>query len=131
MDRLSVTICCLGLLYCKTERGVGQDGTGVNKLNLIDLSLLPLTPIMGSGTAPLQPQEVADAARRIAFLAMTDPDSRPRTETNHNHLKTAQSKSLRVYDAVGPEVVPILNLLKKFAHYQKKNTFYPVHIGRT
>jgi hypothetical protein len=30
---------------------VGQRGEG---LNMVDLSLLPLTPIMGSGLAPLQ-----------------------------------------------------------------------------
>jgi len=30
---------------------VGQDGQG---LNLIDIAMLPLTPIVGNGTAPLQ-----------------------------------------------------------------------------
>jgi hypothetical protein len=74
MENLPVTIASLGLLYCKTdgnciectvtrsEHGkinrltcfdaitfylgvVGQDGHG---LNLIDISMLPLTPIMVS-----------------------------------------------------------------------------------
>ena len=73
MDSLPVTIATLGLLYCKTDGLVGQAGSG---LNLIDLSLLPLTPILGSGMAPLQPQEVSDAAERLAFLALTDPQLR-------------------------------------------------------
>ena len=100
---------------------VGQDGQG---LNLIDIAMLPLTPIVGNGTAPLQvrpslrpffppttqppsipaacynhpphpyrwpncprtphfyprscqPQEVTDAAERLAFLAFCDPATRP------------------------------------------------------
>ena len=55
MDTLPVSIASLGLRYCKNDGVVGQDGKG---LNLIDMALLPLTPIVGSGTAPLQPQEV-------------------------------------------------------------------------
>ena len=48
MERIPVTIAVLGLLYCKTDVTVGQD---LKKgLNLIDLSLLPLTPILGSGS---------------------------------------------------------------------------------
>ena len=43
---------------------------------MTDLTLLPLTPIMGNGTAPLQPLEVADAANRIAFLCLTEFSSR-------------------------------------------------------
>jgi hypothetical protein len=74
MDGLPVSIASLGLLYCKNDGVVGQDGSG---LNLIDMALLPLTPIVGSGTAPLQPQEVMDAAERLAFLAFSDPAMRP------------------------------------------------------
>jgi hypothetical protein len=51
---MPVTIACVGLLYCKADISVGQ-GHGGNKLNMIDLSVLPLTPIMGSGRAPIQP----------------------------------------------------------------------------
>ena len=50
MDSLHVAIAALGLLYCKTDGLVGPARSG---LNLIDLSLLPLTPILGSRTAPL------------------------------------------------------------------------------
>ena len=75
LQHLPVTVACLGLLYCKTDGLVGQDGK--KGLNLIDLSLLPLTPILGDGTAPLQPQEVSDASDRLAFLALTDPSRRP------------------------------------------------------
>ena len=32
---------------------------------------------MGTGNAPLQPQDVDDAAMRIAFLANCDPSTRP------------------------------------------------------
>lgn len=64
IDNLPATIAFLGLLYCKTDGLVGQSG---GKLNLIDLSLLPLTPVMGCGSAPLQPQEVTDAAERCAI----------------------------------------------------------------
>ena len=40
------------LLFCsKNDAVVGQGGSG---LNLIDMALLPLTPIVGNGTAPLQ-----------------------------------------------------------------------------
>jgi hypothetical protein len=44
---------------------------------MVDLALLPITPIMGNGRAPLQPLEVNDAAERIAFLALTEPTARP------------------------------------------------------
>jgi hypothetical protein len=62
MTNLPVTIACLGLLYCETDGIVGQMG---DKLNLVDLAMLPLTPIMGDGQAPLQPQEICDAAGNI------------------------------------------------------------------
>lgn len=47
LNSLAVSIACLGLLYTRADGLIGQDRsdeTGV--LNLIDLSLLPLTPIM-------------------------------------------------------------------------------------
>lgn len=74
---MPVSIACLGLLYSKADGTIGQSRTSA-KLNLIDLSLLPLTPIMGDGSAPLQPQEVTDASDRLAFLALTDPANRPK-----------------------------------------------------
>ena len=76
LGNVPVSICCLGLLYCKTDGIVGQARSS-GAVNLIDLALLPLTPILGDGSAPLQPQEVNDAARRIAYLALTDPAERP------------------------------------------------------
>jgi hypothetical protein len=42
---LPVTIACLGLQYCKTDGIIGQK-YGRDKLNMIDLALLPLTPVM-------------------------------------------------------------------------------------
>jgi len=71
---MAVTIACLGLLYSKAG-SIGQEKAA--GLNLIDIALLPLTPIMGCGSAPLQPQEVDDAAERIVFLALSDPALRP------------------------------------------------------
>jgi len=134
MSRLNipVSICVLGLLYCKTDRVIGQDG---KNLNLIDLSLLPLTPILGDGTAPLQPLEVSDAAQRIAYLALTDPLSRPTQKvlSSSSKLNAMQEKNacLRIYEAAGPEVISMHELLKRFAVYQGKNPnqFRPVFIG--
>jgi hypothetical protein len=50
MKDLPTTIAALGLLYDKTDGLIGQLRTKSNEasLNLIDLSLLPLTPIMVS-----------------------------------------------------------------------------------
>ena len=48
MHGLPVSIACLGLLYCKTDGLIGQTRDKEASLNLIDLSLLPLTPIMVS-----------------------------------------------------------------------------------
>jgi len=69
LEKLPVSITSLGLLYSSKSGAVGQRG---DLLNMTDLTLLPLTPIMGNGTAPLQPLEVADAANRIAFLCLTE-----------------------------------------------------------
>ena len=151
LERLPVSVCTLGLLYCKRDGVVGQRG---DTLNMVDLALLPITPIMGNGRAPLQPLEVTDAAARIAYLALTDPASRPVQATTKNALKTsaaeetssaaadAEGSSLpgwyerkceqrhdwarpkidpgrqdtwRAYDAVGPETMTLLKLMKTFA----------------
>ena len=85
LQTLPVTILCLGLLYCKTDGMVGQDEK--KGLNLIDLALLPLTPIMGNGSAPLQPLEVNDASDRLAFLALTDPKLRPIQKSRYSKVK--------------------------------------------
>ena len=58
LEKLPVSVFTLGLLYCKEQGVVGQSG---NNLNMVDLTLLPITPIMGNGRAPLQPLEVGDA----------------------------------------------------------------------
>jgi len=74
LPRLPVSVFTLGLLYCRNSGVVGQKG---DTLNMVDLALLPITPIMGNGRAPLQPLEVEDAAARIAYLALTEPTARP------------------------------------------------------
>ena len=63
LEKLPVSVFTLGLLYCKAQGVVGQRG---DTLNMVDLTLLPITPIMGNGRAPLQPLEVGDAAARVA-----------------------------------------------------------------
>jgi hypothetical protein len=45
---MPVTIACLGLLYCQADGIIGQERKGESKINLIDLALLPLTPILVS-----------------------------------------------------------------------------------
>lgn len=138
MTKMPSSIILLGLVYSQADRAVGQ---GFNKgLNMIDLSLLPLTPILGSGSAAMQPIEVADVSYRITYLAMGDPASRPvqnEVSSERHKLKTltsfvsknSEQSIVRVYDAVGPEEIDIENLFKRFARYQGKNWFKPVHIG--
>jgi len=132
LNSLSVSIACLGLLYSRTDGLIGQDRSDeAGVLNLIDLSLLPLTPIMGDGSAPLQPQEVTDAAQRLAYLALTDPLLRPvqhfpSMQSSINSV-FPQSSSVRFYDAVGPETITMMDMLRKFAVYQG-STFRPVFI---
>lgn len=155
MADMPITVACLGLLYCKTDGIIGQEGT--TKLNMIDLTLLPLTPIMGDGSAPLQPQEVTDAAERLAVLALTDPDTRPMqtskfskksNEFSNANTHDQQDPSMddayhayftppkyctlatfRFYDAVGPETMTMLEMLSKFAKFQGNNNFRPVNVG--
>jgi nucleoside-diphosphate-sugar epimerase len=133
---LPVTIASLGLLYCKTDGIVGQTRKSGN-INLIDLSLLPLTPVLGDGSAPLQPQEIDDAAVRIAYLALCEVASRPIQVA----MKCSEDvcfipisfrglpQSFRLYDAVGPETMTMLDLLRKFAVIQGNTSFRPVCIG--
>jgi hypothetical protein len=129
MENLPVTIASLGLLYCKEDGVVGQSGNG---LNLIDIAMLPLTPIMGTGTAPMQPQEIMDAAERIAFLAFADPAARPMQKFDNDirsKVDKLRSFTYRYYDAVGPETMSILELLERFAYYRGIKHFRPVHVG--
>lgn len=136
-DLRAVSIVRLGLLYCKENSSLGQDG---NKLNLVDLAKLPLTPILGNGLAPLQPMERADAAERIAFLATCDPTERPldlqpkhtsnypgarkdRPQTTEESMK----ERVRIYDAVGPETLTFKELLQMLAGYHGR-TLRPVHV---
>ncbi len=44
--KVPITVACLGLLYSKDDATIGQERSGQNLINLIDLALLPLTPIM-------------------------------------------------------------------------------------
>jgi len=130
---MPVSIACLGLLYSKEDGLIGQARGIEGHLNLIDLALLPLTPIMGDGSAPLQPQEVRDASTRIAFLALTETKQRPRQTRNpkdrHGGSACAYSETFRIYDAVGPETMSITEMLKTFAKGQGKTDFRPVNIG--
>lgn len=43
---LPVTVACLGLIYNRADGLIGQARKGDSRVNLIDLALLPLTPIM-------------------------------------------------------------------------------------
>mmetsp|Transcript_53173 Transcript_53173/g.106640 ORF Transcript_53173/g.106640 Transcript_53173/m.106640 type:complete len:583 (+) Transcript_53173:170-1918(+) len=145
---MPVTIARLGLLYCRKDMAVGQrrggDSAGIeSSLNLADLSCLPLTPVMGSGRALLQPQEVEDAALRLAFLALSNPSKRPPgvcepdwstsrqegggAEEERPPVCRVDSPLLRVYDAVGPETLPMVQILQRFARYQG-NSFSPVYM---
>lgn len=132
LTSMPVSIACLGILYNKEDFSIGQDskerggGGNAHTLNLKDLAILPLTPILGSGKAPLQPQEVSCAALRIAFLACLEPSSLPHTKNlsaQHNLPENHQ-----FYDAVGPETISFEKMLKQFAKFQGNDKFRPVHI---
>mmetsp|Transcript_10489 Transcript_10489/g.24313 ORF Transcript_10489/g.24313 Transcript_10489/m.24313 type:complete len:323 (+) Transcript_10489:127-1095(+) len=127
MSRLPVSVLSLGLLYCKEDLNVGQSGS---VLNMADLALLPLTPIMGSGLAPLQPLEVADAAERLAFLALTEPAARP-VQPLPAHLLAFLDRerhyTLRMYDAVGPDTLSMLELMHTFARLNGR-TLRPIFV---
>jgi hypothetical protein len=76
---------------------------------------------------------VSDAAQRIAYLALTDPDKRPLqlhkiSELDRDKDKLPQAKTLRYYDAVGPETMTMLSMLRKFAEFQGNKHFRPVFI---
>ena len=117
-----------------SEKDGEQIASGLSRdssINLTDLSLLPLTPIMGNGKAPVQPQEVQDAARRLCLLAYCCPASRPDPlhSFSAEKLEKAKEKSvtirsaisnqnLRIYDAVGPEEITMADMLEKFAVFQ-------------
>ena len=143
LEKLPVTVCALGMLYDKDQGVVGQRG---DLLNMIDLTLLPLTPIMGDGSAPLQPLEVADAASRLAFLGLTEVADLPASNLpcqeegawnreswsgtdsiwsreSWARIVTQNEKrqyTLRMYDAVGPETMSMLELNKKFAQLNNR-----------
>eukprot|EP00808_Paulinella_micropora_P000280 g45328.t1 len=138
-ESMPVSIAFLGLLYAAEDGNIGQRP---GALNLADTVRFPLCPIMGDGTAPLQPLEVRDAAERLAFLALTDPAGRPYDmsssifETDNEGKLIGMTRrsgeppprlGLRTYDAVGPEVMSIVELLERFAYYQNC-TFRPVYI---
>ena len=90
LERLPVSVMTLGLLYCKNSGVVGQKG---DTLNMVDLALLPITPIMGNGRAPLQPLEVDDAAARIAYLALTEPTARPVQATSFAAVASKEKRT--------------------------------------
>jgi hypothetical protein len=84
--------------------------------------------------APLQPQEVLDAAVRLAYLALTNPKDRPRQFRDPKTDRFARSicafsEGFRYYDAVGPQTISIQGMLEKFAKAQGNKHFRPTHIG--
>jgi hypothetical protein len=137
-DMNATTIVRLGLLYCRESASLGQDG---NKLNLVDLAKLPLTPILGNGLAPLQPMDRRDAADRLAFLATTDAKDRP-LDRQERHTsgypgarkykplpeKEAMKERVRIYDGVGPDTLTMKELLEVMARFQGR-TLYPIHVN--
>lgn len=127
MKELPTTIVVLGLLYSMRQALFGQDSKG---LNMIDLSLLPLTPILGPGTALLQPLEIWDAAIRVAYLAMADPAKRPHQTDICALMGKMQglNTNCRFYDAVGPRVIDIETMLEDFSKSQGKQYYWPIHI---
>lgn len=127
MTQLPVSIAVLGLLYNKYDGLVGQEGSD---LNLADLCRFPLTPIMGSGSAPLQPHEVSDAAERIAFLGLSEPAMRPiQPRLKIANLPQHRDYTLRVYDAVGPETLSLLQMLERLGpSHNPGGRFRPVQI---
>jgi len=120
LEKLPVSVFTLGLLYCKAQGVVGQRG---DTLNMVDLTLLPITPIMGNGRAPLQPLEVGDAAARIAYVSLTEPTQRPMQppmqrsgyDWSRPNISSARQYTWRTYDAVGPETMTMLELMENFA----------------
>ncbi|KAK3233800.1 hypothetical protein CYMTET_55912, partial [Cymbomonas tetramitiformis] len=79
---------------------------------------------------------VSDAAQRLAFLALSEPTRRPGSindsewatrATRRAKYSNQRTYTLRVYDAVGPETVSILQLLQIFARFNGR-TLRPVHI---
>lgn len=131
MHELPVTVVTLGLLYCKTDKVMGQA-----LLNVMDLALLPYSPVIGNGTAPLQPLELNDAAERLAFLALTEPKDRPiqcpsacaLPSVRKHKISEGRREQIRIYDAVGPEKLTLTELMRKFAEHNG-TVFRPVHIG--
>ena len=122
LEKLPVSVFTLGLLYCKEQGVVGQRGG--DQLNMVDLTLLPITPVMGNGRAPLQPLEVTDAASRIAVVALTEPTNRPTQapmkwcsgyDWARPKIDPAREYTWRAYDAVGPETMTMLELYQTFA----------------
>lgn len=79
----------------------------------------------------MQPQEIKDASIRFAYLALTDPSLRPNQPFSHriSKSKCASLDHYRYYDAVGPETISILEMLKIFAEAQGNKSFRPVFIG--
>mmetsp|Transcript_29543 Transcript_29543/g.102164 ORF Transcript_29543/g.102164 Transcript_29543/m.102164 type:complete len:265 (-) Transcript_29543:495-1289(-) len=135
MPKLPVSLLITGLLYCRDARVVGQAG---EVMNLVDLALLPVTPVMGDGSAPLQPLEVGDCAARIAALALGEASLRVRHESSQGLVESSWARlallnqrlqyTLRVYDAVGPETLSLLELLRLFARLNGR-TLRPAFVG--
>jgi hypothetical protein len=67
---------------------------------------------------------------RFAYLGLIDPSERP-VQTNKcriSHEKVHSASDFRYYDAVGPETLSMLEMLRKFASGQGNEHFRPVFI---
>ena len=136
LERLPVTVLTIGMLFCKDQLIVGQRG---DSLNLVDLATLPLTPVMGDGSAPLQPLDITDAAERIAYLGLSEPADRPIQRTvsscsadrRRDLLRAVPDHrryTLRVYDAVGPDQMQMIQIMERFAELNGNKRFRPVYV---
>ena len=81
----------------------------------------------------MQPQEVQDASTRIAYLALTETTDRPKQPRDPKDRFAssicAVSDTFRIYDAVGPETMSIMEMLRRFAKAQGRTNFRHVFIG--
>lgn len=72
-----------------------------------------------------------DASTRLAYLALTDPADRPLQNPLHHRISHTRCNGIdtfRYYDAVGPETMSFLQMLKIFAAAQGNHNFRPVFI---
>ena len=119
LERLPVSVCTLGLLYCKNSGVVGNEET----LNMVDLALLPITPIMGG--AAERPSTLRGGQPRLRGsrrgahgthpAAAAAPPGGKRNDWARPKIDPGRQYTWRAYDAVGPETMTLLELMRTFA----------------